>query len=284
MKAIIGVRPAPHRIVDDDGVARPFRWHLALEDRVALEAALQTAETTVAVGIGGKEARDCVRSALEMGVDDGLVVSFDPIESIATEKYATVLARVTARESADAIFVGESASLMGPEVAGLAGETLGWPTASHVTAFDPGEVESVDLEDGELAVRRKLATGRQELLAVSPPAVFGIDSGFANPRRSSLRTAMAGRRAEIRTIDLGDVVPDETRFSMSVGNATVDHVRANERWGRASPPRAGGVEERIYRMLGRGGGDDRGGGEVIDAPPEEAAERVVAELEDADLL
>ncbi|WP_255191991.1 hypothetical protein [Natronobeatus ordinarius] len=43
------------------------------------------------------------------------------------------------------------------------------------------------------------------------------------------------------------------------------------------------VEERIYRMLGRGGGDDRGG-EVIDAPPEEAAERVVVELEEADLL
>ena len=283
MKAIIGVRPAPHRVVDDDGVAAPYRWHLGLEDRVALEAALKRAETTVAVGIGGDAARACVRSALEAGVDEGLLVSFEPIEELAAEKYATVLARVTARESADALFVGESAPLMGPEVAGLAGDTLGWPTANHVTAFDADEVAESDLEAGELAVRRKLATGRQELLAVSPPAVFGIDSGFANPSRSPLQTAMAGRRATIRTIALEDVVPDETRFSMSVGNATVEHVRANERWGRGQPPREGGVEERIYRMLGRDS-EERGGGEVIDDPPEKAAERAVEALREGDLL
>lgn len=290
MRVIVGARPSPHRILDEDGTAQPYRWHLGLLDRVAIEAALRTADTVTAVGIGGTSAHESVRSALTMGADRGIHVTFDPIEGIIAEKYATVLARVAARENADALYVGESAPLMGVEVAGLAGETLGWPSLSRVTAIGAGAetVEGVDpesdLDAGETAIQRKLAVGRQEVLGVSFPAVLGIDSGFANPRRAALDTVIAGRRRSIEEIALEDVAPNESRFSMSVGNATIEDITPNQRWGSGRPPREGNVEERIYRMLGRGSGDGRSAGERIDAPPEEAADRVVSFLEQNELL
>jgi electron transfer flavoprotein alpha/beta subunit len=290
MRAVVGVRPAPHRVVDDDGRARPYRFHLGIEDRVAVEAALRVADEVVAVGVGGDAARSAVRSALEAGVDAGVLVAFDPVDEVLGEKYATVLARATAREGADLLVLGESASFMGSEVVTLAAGTLDWPAASRVTAVGVENLDAdLDLDPGavaddELALQRKLATGRQEALAVAPPAVLGVDSGFANPRRAPLDVVVAGRRAEIDTVPLEDVAPGESRFSMSVGRATVEDVVPNERWGRGRPPREGTVEERIYRMLGRGSGDTGGGGDVVDAPPEEAAERVVSFLRERELV
>lgn len=285
MKALVAVRPEPHRVVDRDGNAEPYRQQLSIDDRVALEAALDAAEDVTAVGIGGDVARTCVRSALERGADHGLHVSFEPVEHIAGEKHATVLARVTARESPTAVFVGETESFAGPEIAGLAASKLVWPSATRVTELGAGNLDvSVSVGADELAVQRKLAIGRQEIIVVSLPAVFGVDAGFTDPTRAPLDTVIDGRRADIETVELADVAPGESRFSMSVGAVTVEQVTPNERWGRGRPPREGTVEERIYRMLGRGSGKNRSAGERIDRPPGEAADRVVAFLQKNDLL
>jgi electron transfer flavoprotein alpha/beta subunit len=285
MKAVVGVRPAPHRLLDEGGTAQPYRWHLSLVDRVAVEAALRTADTVLAVGVGGDTARQSVRSVLTMGADEAIQVAFDPIEEIVAEKYASVVARMAAREDADALYVGESAPLMGVEVAGLAGETLGWPALSRVTAIGSAvEDDHTDLDAEETSIQRKLAIGRQERLAVEFPAVIGVDAGYANPRRAGLETAIAGQRASIEQLPLEEVVPDQTRFSMSVGNATIEDVTPNQRWGSGRPPTGGTVEDRIYQLLGRGAGDERAAGERIDAPPEEAAKRVVSFLKQNELL
>lgn len=287
MEAAVGVKSAPHRITTDDGTAQPHRWQLGLPDRVAVEAALQTADDVTVIGIGGGRARDTVRSALEMGADHGLQVTYDPIEEAAAEKYATVLARAAARQRPDALFLSTLAPLSGSEVATMAADTLDWPAVTGVTAIGGDNMAvdvAPDLEEEETAVQRKLATGRQEVLGVSFPAVLGIDSGFANPRRADLETAVAGRRADIETIPLEDVAPSETPFSMSVGRATLESVFPNTRWGRGSPPREGSVEDRIYQMLGRTEGDGDTGGELIEAPPEEAAEHVLTYLRRNDLL
>ncbi|MGQ4555465.1 electron transfer flavoprotein subunit beta/FixA family protein [Halobellus sp. GM3] len=293
MRALVTARSEPHRVLDDDGTAEPYRMQLSIDDRVALEAALDAAEEVVAVGVGGDDARACVRSALERGADRGIHVRFDPIESIAGEKFATALARVAARESPDAVFVGESSSFSGPEIAGLAAARLDWPSVTRVTELgaenldaDAADPDAIDdrTSDTDLAVQRKLAIGRQEVVVASLPVVIGVDAGFADPDRASMDTVIAGRRAEIESNDLADLVPGETRFSMSIGGATVEHVTPNERWGRGRPPRTGTVEERIYRMLGRGEGETRSAGERIDAPPEDAADRVVEFLRANELL
>lgn len=287
MKAVVAVRPEPHRVVDVDGTAEPHRFQFGIDDRVALEAALEFADRIVAVGIGGNEAQRCVRSALERGADRGVHVSFDPIETIAGEKYAAVLARIARRESPDAVFVGHRSSFAGPEIAGLTGSRLDWPGTTQVTELGSEHLAvdaDLDVGDDELALQRKPAIGRQEAVVVSLPAVLGIDTGFAEPGRASLPTAIAGRRADVETVELAEIAPGESRFSMSVGTATVDRTTPNERWGRGRPPRSGTVEERIYRMLGRDTGESEGAGELIEAPPEEAADQVVAFLRENELL
>lgn len=285
MKALVTTRPEAHRIVDDDGNAEPYRWQLSIDDSVALEAALDTAETVTAVGIGGDPARSCVRSALQRGADNGIHVSYDPVEAVAGEKFATVLARTVARESPDVVFVGELYTLGGPEVANFTASRLDWPCTSRVTELGVENLDvDIDVSEDELAVQRKLAIGRQEAVVVTPPAIVGVDAGYTNPSRGDLETVVAGQRASIETVDLQAVAPGESRFSMSVGAATVEDVTPNERWGRGRPPRTGTVEERIYRMLGRDSADASSAGERIDAPPDEAADRIVSFLSEQDLL
>lgn len=286
MKAVVTARPSPHRVDATQNGIDTYRWNLGLLDKVAAEAALRTADEVVAIGVGGDRARDAVRTALRMGVDDGVQVAYDPIDETVAGKYAKVLARAAGRERADALFVGEAAPVMGVEVAGLAADHLGWSSVSRTTAIGTDEVEAdVDVGDDELAIQRKLATGRQEVVAAEQPVVVGVDGGFANPRRASLDAVIAGGEAEIRTVDLETLAPSESRFSMSVGNAQIETITANEQWGRGRPPTSGGVEQRIRTMLGRdGGGGDDGGTVLEDASPEEAADHVVKYLRANDLL
>ena len=285
MKALVTARPEPHRVVDDDGNAEPYRPQLSIDDRVALAAARDLAEDVTAVGIGGDPAKRCVRTALEGGADAGLHVAYDPIEEAAGDKYATVLARVAARESPDVVVVGQSSSFAGAEIATLVGEQLDWPAATRVTGLGTPDIDAeVSVGQGEIAVQRKLAIGRQEAVVVESPTVLGIDAGYTDPDRAPLSTVVDGQRAEIETAPLEDVAPGESRFSMSVGAATVEDVTPNERWGRGRPPRTGTVEQRIYRMLGRGTDEGSSAGERIDAPPEEAAEQVVDYLRQNGLL
>lgn len=285
MKALVATRSEPHRVVDDDGNAEPYHPHLSIDDRVALAAARDVAEEVTAVGIGGEPATRCVRAALERGADEGLHVAYDPIEEAAGDKYATVLARVAARESPDVVVVGQSSSFAGSEIATLVGEQLDWPTATRVTRLGTPNIDAdVTVDQGEIAVQRKLAIGRQEAVVVESPTVLGIDAGYTDPDRAPLSTVVAGQQAEIETVPLEDVAPGESRFSMSVGAATVEDVTPNERWGRGHPPRTGTVEQRIYRMLGRGTNEGTSAGERIDASPEEAAEQVVDYLRQNGLL
>jgi electron transfer flavoprotein alpha/beta subunit len=283
MRALVGVRSSPHRVDPADEGIEPYRWHANLPDRVAIEAALQTADEVVVAGIDGDSARDAVRAGLRMGADEGVQVVYDPIEEAIGEKYARVLARTAGRERADALFVGQSAPMMGPEVTGMAAEVLDWPAVSRVTAIGADAV-AADADGPGLPLQRKLGVGKQEVVTVEPPAVVGVDGSFGNPRRAPLDAVIAGGRAEIRTVDLESVAPSESRFSMSIGNATVESVTSNERWGRGRPPQSGGVEERIRRMLGRDAGGDDGGEILDDVSPEEAADRVVDYLEEHDLL
>jgi electron transfer flavoprotein alpha/beta subunit len=173
-------------------------------------------------------------------------------------------------------------------VVGLAGETLDWPALSRVTAIGADSVAAdvgAGTDAGRLAFQRKLGIGTQEVVTSELPVVVGVDGSFANPRRGSLDAVIDGQRTEVRRVDLESVAPGESRFSMSVGNATIESVTADNRWGRGRPARTGGVEERIQQMLGRdAGGGGSEGDQIRDATPEEAADRVVESLRANDLL
>lgn len=294
MKALVAVRSSPHRIEGDDSGLETYGWDLDLADRVAVEAGLRTAETTSVVGVGGDRARTAIRSALRMGADEGHRVAFDPVDATAGAKFAEIVAEMTVREAADLVVVGETAPLMGAEVVGTVGETLGWTACNRVREIGREAVDAdvgggrdgegnVDDERG-LALQRRVESGRHEILTVDPPAVLGVDRRFANPRRAPLDAVVEGQQAAVETVPLERVAPDENRFSACVGDARVERVTPNDHWGSGAPPRGGAVEGRILEMLGRDEEGSGSAGEVVDAPPEEAAERVVAYLRENELL
>jgi electron transfer flavoprotein alpha/beta subunit len=259
------------------------RWTIALEDEAAVEAALETADTVVAVGIGGEPARGAARAALRMGASDAVHVEYEPIEPAASEKFARVLAEIAHREAVTSVFVGDAVGEMGVELPSLLGERVSWPAVTRVTAL--GDDVAVDVETAGVPVQRTAGVGEQSVLAVTPPVVLGVDPGYGNPRRGTLDDAIDAGQTELRTISLDEVVPGESRFSMHLGAATVGSVTANDRWGRGNPPSGHRADERIVEMLGRSDGSSRsGGGERVHGSPDEAAERVVEYLEANGLL
>lgn len=290
MRAVVAIRPSPHRIGPDpeaEGVATRG-WLAHSGDLVALEAAKQHADHIIAVGIGDDRAETAIDAALRAGADEAVHVAYDPVGEPLGEKYGTVLADTIKQIDADALFVGDDAPTMGAEIPAVVGERLDWRSTTAVTAIGPEAVESDVAEDRtDIVVQRRLAPGRQEILALDPPVVLGIDSGFANPTRGSLDDVIAAQRTEATSYDLPGVSPSESRFSMSVGSVTVRRMTANERIGRGAPPLSGSVENRIRSVLGHDGeegGTDGNAGEVITVPPDEAAERVVNLLTSKGLL
>lgn len=288
MTAVVPVRARPHRVGPDPESERiaTHRWLPNPADMVALEAAQRHADDVVAVGIGGDRVETALEAAARAGADERLHVEYDPVDEPLDETYAAVLARAVGRVGGDVAFVGEGAPTTSIAVAPMTAERLDWRAATGVTAIGSDDVAGDhDAPEAGLLVQRRLEPGRQEVLAVDRPAVLGIDSGFANPTRGTLAEVVAAQRSEPTTEDLEHVAPDQSRFSMSVGGVTRREVTANDRIGRGAPPQSGSVEERILRVMGSDaddGGSD--GGDVIDVPPEEAAERVVSLLQSRDLL
>jgi electron transfer flavoprotein alpha/beta subunit len=290
MRAVVAIRPSPHRVGPDpeaEGVAT-HGWLAHAGDLVALEAAKRHADHVIAVGVGDDRAETAIAAGVRAGADEAVHVAYDPVGEPLGEKYGTVLADAIKRIDADALFVGDDAPTMGAEAPAVVGERLDWPSTTAVTAIGPEAVESDVAEDNrDIIVQRRLAAGRQEILALDPPVVLGIDSGFANPTRGSLDDVIAAQRTEASVYDLSSVSPSESRFSMSVGSVTVRRMTANERIGRGVPPQSGSVEKRIRSVLGHDGdeeGADGTGGEVITVPPDEAADRVVDLLTSRELL
>lgn len=288
MTAVVTVRARPHRVGPDpesEGVATR-RWLPNPPDMVALEAARRHAETVVAVGVGGDRVAEALEAAARAGADDRVHVAYDPVDEPLDETYAAAFARAVERVGADLAFVGERGPTTGVAVAPSAAERLGWRAATGVTAIGPDDVagDHESPADG-LVVQRRLEPGRQEVLAVDRPAVLGVDAGFANPTRGTLDSVVAAQRSEPTTVALDHVAPSLSRFAMSVGGVTRQSVTADDRIGRGAPPRQGTVEERVLRVMGSDADAGSGGdGELVDAPPEEAADRVVEYLASRDLL
>ncbi|MFB6183362.1 MAG: electron transfer flavoprotein alpha/beta- subunit [Haloarculaceae archaeon] len=286
MKAVVPVRASPHRVgpnPEAEGVAT-HRWLANPADLVALEAAERTAETVVAVAVGDDRAKTAVEAAARAGADETLHVSYDPIADPLDETYAAVVARAVERVGGDVAFVGEAGPTTGVAVAPMTADALGWRCATGVTAVGEDVEGDHDAPEDGLVLQRRLEPGRQEVLTADCPAVVGVDSGFANPTRGTLEDVIAAQQSEPTTVDLERVAPDQSRFGMSVGGVTRREVTANQRVGRGAPPKRGSVEERILRVMGGDDGGDGGDGELVEASPEVAAERVVSLLADRDLL
>ena len=165
-------------------------------DPIALEEAVRIGEENsepvevVAVGVGGEEYEEQLRTALAMGAERALLVGCKrPVDPW---NVARVLAKVVERESPDLVIMGkqavdDDANQTGQFLAAL----LDWPQATFASR--------IELIEGGLRVTRETDAGI-ETVQVSLPAVVTTDLRLNEPRYASLPSIMRAKKKTIERV------------------------------------------------------------------------------------
>lgn len=119
----------------------------------------------------------------------------------------------------------------------------------------------------DVTALRRLDGGRRERLRVDAPAVLSVEGATATLRRAPLSGALAARSATI------DVVAGP------VGSHLPTARRPYRPRARVLPPPKGGTLERVQSLLS-GGAATKSHGVPVELSPEEAADRILAALDE----
>lgn len=162
-------------------------------DEFAIEEALRIKDAKGSVSIkaiclGPDRAKEALRTAAAMGVDDVLLLKNDnkDIDGLAV---AQVLADVIKNESYELILMGkESIDDGNMQVGPMMGELLGVPCISVVT--------KLSLDNRNVVVERE-GEGGTEVLETMLPCIVTCQKGLNEPRYPSIRGVMMAKKKEI---------------------------------------------------------------------------------------
>jgi Electron transfer flavoprotein, beta subunit len=203
-------------------------------DEYAVEGALQQKEalggTVTTLCIGPESAKEALKHALAMGVDEAVLVSDPALENIDTVGAAKVLAAAIQKiGDADMVMFGRQtldngAGLTPAQTAKVLGlPMLGW-------------VGQIKVEEGSVTVERVLEEGRQ-IVKANLPAVLSLVQSIGEPRYPSF---MGIRKASKATIPL-----------WSLGGPGHGRARARRHSGRVDEPARAGNRHRNDRPAKR---------------------------------
>jgi electron transfer flavoprotein beta subunit len=232
MKILVTVKRVPdtdQKIVAAPGGAQVAIDHLPFVinpfDAIALEEAVRISERipdveVVAVGIGGPEYEQQLRTALAMGAARGVCVQC--VSVLDPWTVARLLHAVVVREQPGLVIMGkqavdDDANQTGQFLAAL----LDWPQATFASRVEL-------LEGGEIRVDRETDHGI-ETLVLPLPAVVTTDLRLNEPRYASMAGIMKARKKPIETIPAADLgVAYEPRVEV-IRYYSSDRQRRNER-------------------------------------------------------
>lgn len=170
-------------------------------DEQAVEAALCLRDggvdaTITALSLGAPEAEDVLRAALSMGADRGVLIAEAGTYRDAWST-ALLLSAAVRELQADLVLTGRQAADTDAGVVGLGvAELLAFPAVTFAKALRPG--------DSGLEVDRALGDV-EETVRVDLPALVAVTHELGQPRRPSLRDAMAGRRKPLDVWDAAEL-------------------------------------------------------------------------------
>ncbi|MCR4398382.1 MAG: electron transfer flavoprotein subunit beta/FixA family protein [Firmicutes bacterium] len=218
-------------------------------DQYALEEGILTRErhggTVTAISMGPPQAREALRDAVAMGVDDAVLLCDQRFAGADTLATAYTLARAIERlGGADLIICGKQAidgdtAQVGPGVA----EELDIPHISYVKKV-------VSIGDGRIKVER-MVEGGVEVIESSMPVLITVMKDINQPRLPTLKGIMRAKRTEIKVWGLEDIGAEEGRVGLTGSPTEVIRVFTPE------------LRKR---------------GQVIEVPTEEAVAAVVRKL------
>ena len=203
-------------------------------DEYAVEQALQIKEkadnpedvTVTALSIGPEAASDAVRKALQMGADQGVLVSDDAIAGSDAIATSLVLAKAVEKVgNADLVVCGMSSTdgAMGVVPAMLA-ERLGLPQVTMASVIETQGDQVRVKRDGDAAT---------EVIGGTMPLVLSVTDQSGEARYPSFKGIMAAKKKPLETYSLSDLGVDAEQVGLSVAWTEVQET--TER-----PPRTAG--------------------------------------------
>jgi len=215
-------------------------------DQNALEVALQLREKVggkiTALCLGESGAMGAVKSALGMGVDDGVLVSDPALLASDSFGVAHVLAKAIQKIGMpDLVLTGCVSGDTGDKVVGpLIAEELGLPCVTFVTR--------IEAKDGKGAMRRIVEDG-YELVEGPLPLVASILSDDSNvPRYSKLKDIMAAAKKQVPTWKAADLNLDGAKVGGAAARLQLRDVSIPQRESRCEILDGDTPEERAEKL------------------------------------
>ena len=180
------------------------QWIINPWDELALTRALElkessggTIEKVTVISVGPKSVEPTIRKALAIGADDAIRVD---AESEDAYEVAYLIAEAVKDQGYDIIISGiESSDYNGSAVGGMVAEFLGLPSVSAVS--------SLNLENGEVAIKREI-DGGSEVVTSQLPFVAIVQKGIAiEPRIPSMRGIMMARKKPLNVVEPAEAAP-----------------------------------------------------------------------------
>jgi electron transfer flavoprotein beta subunit len=251
-------RPGAPDQVDDRFAGVSAADQAALEVALGLAGHLGVEVTAIAVGPAGAER--ALRDALACGASRA--VRIDAPTGLGSADVGGAIAHAVA--GAEVVVCGDYSLDRGTgSVPAFVAHHLGAAQALGLVSVHIGSGGSSD----HLAAVRRLDGGRREVLQVPLPCVLSVEGSVATLRRAGLRASLTSRTAPVEVVPC--TVPVHAGPSAIV---TPFRPRA-----RVMPaPSGDDVLARLRALTDTGAAPARG--EVVTAPPDEAAERIVRAL------
>ena len=171
-------------------------------DEYAVEGALQQKESTngtvTALCIGPESAKEALKHALAMCVDDAILVSDAALNNLDTIGAARVIAAAIQKiGGVEMVVFGrqtlDSGSGLTPA---QTARTLGWPML--------GLAGQIKIDDGSVTVERVIEEGRQ-IVKAKAPVVISVVQSIGEPRYPSFMGIRKASKADIPVWSLSDL-------------------------------------------------------------------------------
>jgi electron transfer flavoprotein beta subunit len=239
----------------------------AVEEALRLKDRLPDSRVT-AVSMGPPQNESVLRRCVALGADQALLLWDEACRGSDTLATARILAAAIGQLGADVVLCGSRASDGDTgQVAAQLAELLDLPAVTGVV--------QLEVRDGEALVHRRLERGRREVLRCPLPALFAVEEGINRPRYPKLRALFASRRADIARQSLADLGlrPDEVGEAGSCAQMVSLSPPKPITKGLFIPDSDLSPEERWQQIIS--GGMEERHGDVVQGPPDTAAERLL---------
>ena len=226
---------ADRRFESDGTVDREGVEGLMCElDEYAVEQALQLKEknegsTVTALCVGPEKAVDAVRKALQMGADQGVLVTDEAIAGSDYVGTSLVLAKAIEKASAesevDLVMCGlASTDASGSVIPAMLAERLNLPQVTIASV--------VETQGAQVRIKRDSDTAT-EIIGATMPLVMSVTDQTGEARYPSFKGIMAAKKKPLATWSLSDIGVDAGEVGLSVAWTSVEETTAR-------PPRTAG--------------------------------------------